>query len=36
MPANRALAYGPDIDYALLRVDGVAEGKPGLCPASAC
>ena len=27
MPANRALAYGPDIDYALLRVDGVAEGS---------
>ena len=32
MPANRALAYGPDIDYALVRVDAVAEGslaRPG-------
>ncbi len=27
MPANRALAYGPDIDYALVRVDGVADGS---------
>jgi isoleucyl-tRNA synthetase len=27
MPANRALAYGPDIDYALVRVDTVAEGS---------
>ena len=27
MPANRALAYGPDIDYALVQVDGVAEGS---------
>ena len=27
MPANRALAYGPDIDYAVVRVDGVAEGS---------
>ena len=32
MPANRALAYGPDIDYALIRVDSVADGslaRPG-------
>ena len=32
MPANRALAYGPDIDYALVRVDAVAEdslARPG-------
>ena len=27
MPANRALAYGAEIDYAVLRVDGVAEGS---------
>ena len=27
MPANRALAYGPEIDYALLRVDAVAPGS---------
>ena len=27
MPANRALAYGPDIDYALVRVDAVAPGS---------
>ena len=27
MPANRALAYGPEIDYALVRVDGVSEGS---------
>ena len=27
MPGNRALAYGPEIDYALLRVGGVAEGS---------
>jgi isoleucyl-tRNA synthetase len=27
MPANRALAYGPDIDYALVQVDAVAEGS---------
>ena len=27
MPANRALAYGPEIDYALVRVDGVADGS---------
>ncbi len=32
LPANRALAYGPEIDYALVRVDAVAEGslaRPG-------
>jgi isoleucyl-tRNA synthetase len=32
MPANRALAYGPEIDYALVVVDAVAEGslaRPG-------
>ena len=32
MPGNRALAYGPEIDYALVSVDGVAEGslaRPG-------
>ena len=32
MPANRGLAYGPDIDYALLRVDAAAPGslaRPG-------
>jgi isoleucyl-tRNA synthetase len=27
MPGNRAIAAGPDIDYALVRVDGVAEGS---------
>jgi isoleucyl-tRNA synthetase len=27
MPGNRALAYGPEIEYALLRVDAVAEGS---------
>ena len=27
MPGNRALAYGPEVDYALLHVDGVAEGS---------
>ena len=27
MPGNRGLAYGADIEYALLRVDGVAEGS---------
>jgi isoleucyl-tRNA synthetase len=27
MPGNRAVAYGPDIDYALLHVEGVAEGS---------
>ncbi len=27
MPGNRALAYGPEIDYALVQVDGVAEGS---------
>ena len=27
MPGNRALAYGPAIEYALVRVDGVAEGS---------
>ena len=32
MPGNRALAYGPEIDYALVHVDSVAEGslaRPG-------
>ncbi|MFT8243391.1 isoleucine--tRNA ligase [Roseomonas sp. BN140053] len=32
IPANRAVAYGPEIDYALVHVDGVAEGsllRPG-------
>jgi isoleucyl-tRNA synthetase len=32
IPGNRALAYGPEIQYALIHVDGVAEGalvKPG-------
>ncbi|MBS7788574.1 isoleucine--tRNA ligase [Roseococcus sp. SDR] len=32
IPGNRALAYGPEIQYALLHVDSVAEGalvKPG-------
>jgi isoleucyl-tRNA synthetase len=27
MPGNRAIAYGPDIDYAVVRVDSVAEGS---------
>jgi isoleucyl-tRNA synthetase len=27
MPANRAIAYGPEIDYLLLSVDAVAEGS---------
>ncbi len=27
MPGNRALAAGPEIDYALVRVDGVAAGS---------
>jgi isoleucyl-tRNA synthetase len=27
IPGNRAVAAGPDIDYALVRVDGVAEGS---------
>ena len=27
MPGNRAVAYGKDIDYALLAVEGVAEGS---------
>ncbi len=26
MPGNRAIAYGDEIDYALVRVDGVTEG----------
>ncbi|MCS6891666.1 MAG: isoleucine--tRNA ligase [Rhodovarius sp.] len=33
LPANRALAYGEEIEYALLHVEGVAEGsclRPGL------
>jgi isoleucyl-tRNA synthetase len=32
MPGNRALAYGPEIDYALMHVDSVTEGslaRPG-------
>ncbi len=32
MPGNRALAYGPEIDYALVHVDSVSEGslaRPG-------
>jgi isoleucyl-tRNA synthetase len=32
MPGNRALAYGPEIDYALVQVDAVSEGsasRPG-------
>jgi isoleucyl-tRNA synthetase len=32
LPGNRALAYGPEIEYALLQVDAVAEGslsRPG-------
>ncbi|GAB0114079.1 isoleucine--tRNA ligase [Acidisoma sp. C75] len=32
MPGNRAVAYGPEIDYALIEVTGIAEGaraKPG-------
>jgi len=32
MPGNRALAYGPEIDYALVHVDSVADGslaRPG-------
>ena len=27
LPANRAIAYGPEIDYALVRVDSVTEGS---------
>ncbi|MBP0462426.1 isoleucine--tRNA ligase [Roseomonas sp. PWR1] len=27
MPGNRAVAYGPEIDYALLHVEGVAEAS---------
>jgi len=27
MPGNRAIAYGPDIDYVVLRVDAVAPGS---------
>jgi isoleucyl-tRNA synthetase len=27
IPGNRALAYGPDIDYGVYRVDAVAEGS---------
>ena len=27
LPGNRAIAYGPEIGYALLHVDGVAEGS---------
>ena len=32
MPGNRALAYGPEIDYALVHVDSIADGslaRPG-------
>ena len=32
MPGNRALAYGPEVDYALVSVDSVADGslaRPG-------
>jgi isoleucyl-tRNA synthetase len=32
MPGNRALAYGPEIEYALVQIDAVAEGslsRPG-------
>jgi isoleucyl-tRNA synthetase len=32
IPGNRAVAYGPEIDYALVHVEGVAEGshlRPG-------
>ena len=32
LPANRAIAYGPEIDYALVHVGGVADGslaRPG-------
>ncbi|MGI4940661.1 MAG: isoleucine--tRNA ligase [Janthinobacterium lividum] len=32
MPGNRALAYGPEIDYALIQVDSAADGslaRPG-------
>ncbi len=32
MPGNRAIAYGPEIDYAVVRVDSAAEGsraRPG-------
>ncbi len=28
MPGNRAIAYGDEIDYALVRVDSVNEGSP--------
>jgi len=34
IPGNRAVAYGEEIDYALVHVEGVAEGshlKPGEC-----
>jgi isoleucyl-tRNA synthetase len=27
MPGNRAIAYGPDIDYAIVRVDHASEGS---------
>ncbi|MFC7475240.1 isoleucine--tRNA ligase [Dankookia sp. GCM10030260] len=27
IPANRAVAYGPEIDYALVHVEGLAEGS---------
>jgi isoleucyl-tRNA synthetase len=27
MPGNRAIAYGPEIDYARIRIDGVDEGS---------
>jgi isoleucyl-tRNA synthetase len=34
IPGNRAVAYGPEIDYALVHVEGVAAGshlRPGEC-----
>ena len=30
MPANRAIAYGPTFDYAVVQVDAVAEGSKAL------
>ncbi len=27
LPGNRAIAYGPEIDYALVRIDSVADGS---------
>ena len=34
MPGNRAIAYGPEIDYALVRVDSGGRGQPCARPAS--